>query len=599
MGIQLRNNASGTLATAINASDTGIVLTTGNGANFPVLGLGDYFYATLESTGGTFEVIRVTARSGDSMTVLRAQEGSIANSFAAGSRLESRITAQAVIDTATQYAGDADQNLRNDLAAATGSSLVGFQQAGGSAVLRTTQAKLRETVSVKDFGAVGDGVADDTAAIQAALDSNGDVYFPEGTYIVDGLTTTIKNHIFGVATLKLKPNATSDYVLKVTQDQSIVENITIDGNRSGHSSYSGRGEGLIISGSNCRVDNVTSSNTPIGLNADTFTVLSGANNNVISNCISENAGHAGLRNRGDYTVVENFKATQWESKGIVCSNAAYLFIVDGAELSSTVSNSAMSNLLVDPDVTGNVENFVCRNVYASGPNNTTAGNCTKIAYVTNAVYEDCTFASTAPVNNLTGIRVQNNNSSLRLINCQFSSLIEMDVVTDELIIDGCTIGDSSGPQILRGIEDIGTSRVVIKDSNFNRATSSYIRLELPGQYCSVDNCTFTGDSTTTNTVNVFAPDHTFNPGFIYFGENNKRVNMATSLTGVSSRDVQVGLGNGAIRNNFRATAIPTVGDWLQGDVVYNSAPSAGGTVGWVCVTSGTPGTWKTFGTIAA
>lgn len=470
---------------------------------------------------------------------------------------------------------------------------------GANAVLTDVQTKLREYVSVKDFGAKGDGVTDDTAAIQAALNSNGNVYFPEGTYIVEGLTTTIKNHIFGYATLKLKANATSDYVLKVTQNQSIVENITIDGNRSGHSSYSGRGEGLIISGSNCRVDNVTSSNTPIGGNADAFVVLPGANNNVISNCQSVSAGYAGLRNRGDYTIVQNFKATQWESKGIVCSNAAYLFIVDGAELSSTLANSAMSNLLIDPDINGNVQNFVCRNVYTSGPNNTTAGNCTKIAYVTNAVYENCRFESTAAVNNLSGIRVQNNNSSLRLINCHFSSLIELDVATDELIIDGCTIGDANGPQLLRGIEDINTARVVIKDSNFNRATSSYIRLELAGQYCSVDNCTFTGDATTTNTATVFGPSYTFNPGFIYFGDNNKRVNMATSLTGTSSRDIQLGLGNGAIRDNHRAAAEPTVGDWLRGDIVYNSTPSAGGTVGWVCVTSGTPGTWKAFGTIAA
>jgi hypothetical protein len=75
------------------------------------------------------------------------------------------------------------------LAAATGSTLIGFQQAGAGAVAREVQAKLRETVSVKDFGAVGDGVADDTAAIQAAIDAvillgGGVLMFPRGTYSI-------------------------------------------------------------------------------------------------------------------------------------------------------------------------------------------------------------------------------------------------------------------------------------------------------------------------------------------------------------------------------------------------------------------------------
>ena len=47
------------------------------------------------------------------------------------------------------------------------------------------------------------------------------------------------------------------------------------------------------------------------------------------------------------------------------------------------------------------------------------------------------------------------------------------------------------------------------------------------------------------------------------------------------------------------TAAPTASDWMVGDKVTNTTPTAGGFSGWVCVTAGTPGTWKTFGAITA
>ena len=69
-----------------------------------------------------------------------------------------------------------------------------YTQGGTGSQQRTVENKLQETVSVKDFGAVGDGVTDDTAAIQAALAAaaGSTVYVPAGTYVV---TSTLSNNL--------------------------------------------------------------------------------------------------------------------------------------------------------------------------------------------------------------------------------------------------------------------------------------------------------------------------------------------------------------------------------------------------------------------
>jgi len=92
---------------------------------------------------------------------------------------------------------EAINEIVSDLAASSGSSLVGFIQTGAGTVASTAQTKLRESVSVKDFGAVGDGVADDTAAMQAAHNTGKLIYYPEGTYLFSPTVTIASGGICG------------------------------------------------------------------------------------------------------------------------------------------------------------------------------------------------------------------------------------------------------------------------------------------------------------------------------------------------------------------------------------------------------------------
>jgi hypothetical protein len=91
--VQVSNNAFGTLAASITTVQTVISLTAGQGARFPLLGTGQWFWATLVNAQNTIEVVKVTVTSGDSFTITRGQDGTTAFAYSAGDRIELRPTA--------------------------------------------------------------------------------------------------------------------------------------------------------------------------------------------------------------------------------------------------------------------------------------------------------------------------------------------------------------------------------------------------------------------------------------------------------------------------------------------------------------------------
>ena len=95
MAIQFSNLASTTLASGVSSSATSVSVTSAS--LFPTLGGGDYFYATLGAGTGS-EIVKVTAISGTTFTVIRGQDGTTAVSHSAGVQCALRVTAAALED---------------------------------------------------------------------------------------------------------------------------------------------------------------------------------------------------------------------------------------------------------------------------------------------------------------------------------------------------------------------------------------------------------------------------------------------------------------------------------------------------------------------
>lgn len=132
----------------------------------------------------------------------------------------------------TIVASSLQQDLANTTDNTLGDALIGFRQSNNAGFLlgsvgRTLNNKMQEIVSVKDFGAVGDNVVDDTAAIQAAIDyltngRGGTLHIPPGLYRV---TNTLSVGLPIVTNYTFMTTRTSELPDATIQANSILPNV--------------------------------------------------------------------------------------------------------------------------------------------------------------------------------------------------------------------------------------------------------------------------------------------------------------------------------------------------------------------------------------
>jgi hypothetical protein len=217
---------------------------------------------------------------------------------------------------------DADVNASAGIVA----SKLSFTQAGSGAAARTVDSKLKDVVSVKDFGAVGDGVVDDTAALNAAAAAAGvakkALFVPAGVYkttapwvipprvYVKGESHSVQPGYdpgntwnYGVIIFKAHTgNAITKTGATAYDSAAPIENITVSSNRT---TYPG-GNGFVldsVAGANlfhCRAFGVGGDSFVIGVSAATNT-----GNNLMEGCYSNNPTGVNYRVRQGYSRINN------------------------------------------------------------------------------------------------------------------------------------------------------------------------------------------------------------------------------------------------------------------------------------------------------
>lgn len=238
--LKYTNFATTTLGATLLVGGTSLTVATGSGTLFPTISGTKYFYVTLSNNSGNVEIIKVTARSGDSFsTIVRAQKGTTARQWEIGDAVQLRWNSAYIDDMLAEIT-------------------------------------VSDPISVIDYGAYKDGTnaaatttAINNAVTAAAALGGGIVYFPAGNYHINAAISvgTGKGIVFmgegPYKTVITQESGTENgFVITNTGSQSGggVVGMTVKGNSATGTGSTGIGVLLVDANDNTIIDNVDISN---------------------------------------------------------------------------------------------------------------------------------------------------------------------------------------------------------------------------------------------------------------------------------------------------------------------------------------------------
>ena len=439
-------------------------------------------------------------------------------------------------------------------------------------------------LNVKMFGVRGDG-SNETQAIQNVIDNapvGSTVLFPAGgSFKFDGLNITKSITIHSVGATLTQTSVGGNFINITSNDVKI---------------YGGRyvlngGNGINVGGNNNRLSSIT-------LDRGEHAIYITGNNCVVEDCISENATYAGFKImfssgvKRDCVTIRNCSSINFAVKGIVFNGTvgSKKVVIKNFIGNTNTNQTASDGILID---VGNdslicIDEVIIDNAYLYGGES----NSMKLYNTNNLILKNIYARNEhSKYSSSSGLRVFAKNSYLE--NIDIDNRI---IANEDIKINGLYFSSNATPYSIIELTG-GGKKADFNNINLNvEKVSSYAirvsRNEGIQHKITLDNYNAPTD------IKIFGifkyPPNTV--GFIEIYDKKLLTNYNIASSSQNEDEI--------IRSprTFVASKLPTRGTYNKGDIIYNSSLTAGGNLGWVCISPGTFGgtapTFKAFGTLA-